>query len=111
MRSDDALLLDMLLAARQIIKFMGDLTQAEFETDARTQSAVIRELIVIGEAARVLPDEAKARYPAVNWRGIRDMRNALVHVYFAVDLSVVWDTVALDIPELIEQLDRPLSSI
>lgn len=105
MRSDDALLLDMLIAARKIIRFSAGMTFDAFEADEMAQSAVIRELQVIGEAARLVSEEAKTAYPAIDWRTMTGMRNRLVHEYFAIRLDVVWQTVVEDIPPLIDRLN------
>jgi uncharacterized protein with HEPN domain len=106
MRSDDALLLDMLLAARKIQRFMVEMTLAEFRANEMAQSAVIRELQVIGEAARMITDTTRASNTGIDWRAIAGMRNRLVHEYFSVQLDVVWKTVQTDIAPLISQLER-----
>lgn len=105
MRSDDALLLDMLIAARKVVRFMAGMSRDAFEADDMAQSAVIRELQVIGEAARLVSDETKAAQSTIDWRTITGMRNRLVHEYFAIRLDVVWQTASDDIPPLIDQLD------
>jgi hypothetical protein len=110
MRSDDALLLDMLIAARKIARFSADMTLDTFQADEMAQSAVIRELQVIGEAARLVSDEAKAAYSAIDWRTMTGMRNRLVHEYFAIRLDVVWQTATEDIPPLIDRLNEILPS-
>lgn len=104
-RRDDALLLDMLLACRKIQKFTDGRSQADFEADEMLQSAVIREFQVLGEAARMVSDEAKARHEAVPWAVIRAMRNRLIHEYFEIRLDVLWDTVQDNIPHLLQTLE------
>ena len=108
MRSDDALLLDMLIAARKIVRFSAGLTLDTFEADEMAQSAVIRELQVIGEAARLVSEDAKTAYSAIDWRTIAGMRNRLVHEYFAIRLDVVWQTAIEDVPPLIDWLNNLL---
>lgn len=110
MRSNDALLLDMLLAARKIVRFLDRLTEAEFQGNDLVQSAVLREFQVLGEAARVIGEEARTQYPDIPWHLIAGMRNRLVHAYFDVRLEVVWDTAHEDIPAIITQLERILGS-
>lgn len=104
MRSDDALLLDILIAGRKIMRFTAGMTIEAFETDEIAQSAVIRELQVIGEAARLVSDETKATYLGIDWRTMVGMRNRLVHEYFAIRLDVVWQTILDDISPLVDQL-------
>ncbi|MCC6453694.1 MAG: DUF86 domain-containing protein [Caldilineaceae bacterium] len=106
MRSDDALLLDMLIAARKIRRFVTGMTVAEFRVNEMVQSAVIRELQVIGEASRVITDATRVSCTGINWRAMAGMRNRLVHEYFSVQLEVVWKTVQDDIVPLISQLER-----
>jgi uncharacterized protein with HEPN domain len=106
MRSDDALLLDMLIAARKILRFVDGMSESEFENSDMAQSAVIRELQVIGEAARLVSDETRSAQTRVDWRAMIGMRNRLVHEYFAIRLDVVWQTVQEDIPPLLYALER-----
>jgi uncharacterized protein with HEPN domain len=64
-----------------------------FASDEKTQDAVLRNLEVIGEAARALPEAIRDRAPNVEWRKIIAFRNVLVHEYFGVDLRIIWDVV------------------
>jgi uncharacterized protein with HEPN domain len=106
MRSDDALLLDMLIAARKIQRFTSSMTQDVFYQTEVVQSAVIREIQVIGEAARLISDETKAQHNEILWPVISGMRNRMIHEYFNIDLGIVWDTIQYDIPPLIVQLEK-----
>jgi uncharacterized protein with HEPN domain len=106
MRSDDALLLDMLVAARKIQSFVGGMALAELRANEMAQSAVIRELQVIGEAARMVTDTTRIAHTEIDWRTIAGMRNRLVHEYFAIRLEIVWQTIQDEIPPLIAQLER-----
>ena len=75
----------------------------EFETfteDRRTVDAVVRNLIIIGEAAVQVPEEICLKHPEVPWYDMRDMRNFVVHEYFRVSDVVVWDTLQVDLPPL-----------
>lgn len=110
MRSDDALLLDMLLATRKILRFTGGIDEAAFLQNELLQSAVMREIQVIGEAARMVSDEAKAMHTAIPWRVIAGMRNRLIHAYFDVRLDVVWQTIQDDIPALVTQLEQVVAN-
>lgn len=105
MRSDDALLLDMLLALRKIQRFTQGLDEGGFRTHELVQSAVIREFQVLGEAARLVSDTTQRQYNAIPWRVIAGMRNRLVHEYFDVRLDVVWETIQRDLPVLLAQLE------
>ena len=105
MRHDMVLLLDMLLAGQNVQEFTAGMTQDVFFANRMAQSAVIRELQVIGEAARLISDETQARYPEIAWRQMTGMRNRVIHEYFDVKLPVVWDVIQNDIPALVAQLE------
>ena len=71
-----------------------------FMVDRKTQSAVVRELAVIGEAVKNLSAALVADEPAVPWRAIAGARDRLIHAYFSVDLDAVWSMVEQDLPAL-----------
>jgi len=104
MRSDQVLVMDMLLSAQAIIEFTHGISEQEFTASRLLQSAILREIQVIGEAARQVSDEGKTRYAKVAWHKIAGMRNRVIHEYFEVRLDVVWDVVTVEIPSLIETL-------
>lgn len=105
MRSDMVLLLDMLLAAQNVRQFTAGVLEDDFYNSALIQSAVVRELQVIGEAARLISEDARMKYGKIEWRKIMGMRNRVIHEYFDIRADLVWDVVQNDIPELIEQLE------
>lgn len=108
MRSDEALLLDMLLALQKIARFIRGMREADFLANDLVQSAVMRELQVLGEAARMVSPEAKAGTPNIPWPLIAGMRNRLIHEYFDVRLDVVWTTIQRDLPQLTHQIAAAL---
>jgi uncharacterized protein with HEPN domain len=67
------------------------MTFASFQQHTRTQDAVIRNLEVIGEAAKKLPDDLRQKTPGFDWRRVAGLRDILIHAYFAVDIEIVWD--------------------
>lgn len=83
-------------------------TYEEFETDFRTNFAVVRALEIIGEAAKRLPVNLREQYPAIPWRGMAGMRDRIIHGYDTVDLQIVWDVVKQDIPEIKPQIQQIL---
>ena len=99
---------DILEAIARIQRYTAALAQASFETDDLLVDAVVRNFIVIGEAARNVPPEIEARYPQIPWSKMRGMRNVVVHVYFAVDTGIVWQTIQDDIPPLVPALQTLL---
>lgn len=80
--------------------------QTAFLDDSKTQDAVLRNLEVIGEAVKQLPEPFKAANPAIPWRRIAGMRDKLIHEYFGVNLALVWEVVARELPAFKAHLDR-----
>jgi uncharacterized protein with HEPN domain len=62
------------------------------------QDAILKNFIVIGEAVSNIDEEIKQKYPDINWRGAKSMRNFIVHEYFSIDLNFVWETILETIP-------------
>jgi len=104
-RDDAAYLLDMLLAARDAIDFASGLTFEQFEQSRLHQNAILKSIEIIGEAAARITVEAKEAHPDIIWSEIVGMRNRLVHAYFDVNLTRVWDTVQQDLPRLITSIE------
>jgi uncharacterized protein with HEPN domain len=61
------------------------------------QDAVVRNIEIMGEATRGVPEAIKRAHPGIPWRDISDMRNKVIHDYFRIDLAVVWDVVEKDL--------------
>jgi uncharacterized protein with HEPN domain len=91
---------DILESCRKIRLFTQGMSFQEFERDAKTQDAVIRNFEVIGEAANRLPEDVKSLYPDVEWAKIIGFRNILIHEYFGVKLETVWTAIQEKIPIL-----------
>lgn len=97
----------MLDSIERIGQYTEDFTRTSFLADPKTQDAVIRNLEIIGEAARNIEKrypEFTAQHAEVPWTVAYEMRNVLAHGYFQVDLDVVWSTLERDLPELERQL-------
>ncbi|MEK7544306.1 MAG: HepT-like ribonuclease domain-containing protein [Patescibacteria group bacterium] len=86
-------------------------TIEDFTQDEKLQSAIIRQLEIIGEAARNVSDERKIATPEIPWRPITNTRNTLIHGYFTVDEKKVWDMVQIDIPVLQKHIDALLEKL
>ncbi|MFZ1413799.1 MAG: DUF86 domain-containing protein [Defluviicoccus sp.] len=95
---------DIIHYARLAQQFVRCVSAEEFETDFKTQFAVIRALEVIGEAARAVPVEIRERFPGVAWMQMNSLRNQLVHNYWGIDARIVFDTVEVDVPLVIDQI-------
>ncbi len=99
-RDDVVYLKDILDAIERIETYMHRIDRAKFASDSMRQDAIVRQVEIIGEAARQVSDVFKQRHPQMPWSKMIGMRNELVHAYFRVDIPTVWDTVNHDIPEL-----------
>jgi uncharacterized protein with HEPN domain len=82
----------------------------DFLRDPKTQDAVIRNLEIIGEAAKRPSDTVRRQDPKVRWKQVSGMRDKLIHDYFGVNLELVWDTVERELPQLGSAVERALQS-
>lgn len=105
MRRDDAWLLDMLLAARDAVDFARGRTRDDLSTDRQLVLSLVKSIEIIGEAAARVSQETRENHPEIPWPKIIAMRNHLVHAYFEINLTRVWDTVQNDVPHLVSLLE------
>ena len=104
MKKDKAYLKDMLDAISDIEVFIGNINEAEFYKNKEKKYAVVRALEIIGEAAKNLSKELRAKHKGIPWKEIAGMRDKLIHWYFGIKWELVWETVKNRIPELKNQL-------
>jgi len=109
MRRDLAYLTDIALAIENVFEFVGDEGRAAFLARKVVQSAVQRELIVIGEAAGRLSDDFRAEHPEVPWPKVVSFRNVLVYEYDRVDMETVWNVCESHLPHLLAFCRRCLN--
>ena len=102
---DEAYLLDMLLAAREIRDHAAGVTWQRFSEDRILQNALMHLVQIIGEAARKVSPEFRENHPEIPWTEVIGMRHRLVHEYFRIIPEKVWDVVQQDIAPLIEALE------
>ena len=107
-REPKLLISDILESARKIVDYTNGQTFEDFIKDSKTVDAVIRNFEIIGEAANRLPEEFKNQFSEVDWLRIRGFRNRIVHDYFGIDYSIVWNIKESFLPEMIAQL-QPLT--
>ncbi len=100
---------DIAEAVDVILGFTAGLTKQDLAGDRKTRDAVIRNLEVIGEAVKKLPDEQRSEHPEVEWKRIAGLRDILIHDYFGIDLDIVWDVVKTKLPTLGDCVRRMLA--
>jgi uncharacterized protein with HEPN domain len=95
---------DILEAVQDSLEITREMDYETFRQDKRTLKAVLYNMAVIGEAARKVPEEIAARYPAIPWREMGDMRNVVIHEYFGIDTSILWETIKNELPPIENRL-------
>jgi uncharacterized protein with HEPN domain len=106
--SDLVRLRHMLDAAGEAVMFVAGKTAHDLRSDRILSLALVKCIEIIGEAATKVTNETRAAYPQIPWVDIIGMRHRLIHVYFDVDLERVCDTIAVDLPPLIEGLEKAI---
>jgi uncharacterized protein with HEPN domain len=91
---------DILESTRKITSYTANLSQAAFVEDEKTFDAVVRNLEVIGEAVKKLPEDLRAQHPSLEWKKMAGLRDMLIHEYFGLDSEIVWDIVKNKVPTL-----------
>jgi uncharacterized protein with HEPN domain len=104
-RSWESRLRDIIDAIRKIERYTRGMTTAAFAADDRTIDAVVRNLIVLGEASRHIPPAVEIQHPEVPWDKMRGIRNVVAHEYFGVDAEILWQTARNDLPPLAPLLE------
>jgi uncharacterized protein with HEPN domain len=101
---------DILDAIEKIERYSSK-GRERFDSDELVQTWIIHHIQIIGEAARRVSVELKARHTDIPWSQIIGMRNILVHDYFGVDLEEVWSTAMRDIPDLKRKIEAILQEL
>ena len=95
---------DILAALDKVQSYTARMNLEQFRSTTTVVEAVLYNFVIIGEAARFVPNEIMTRYPSLDWNRMRGMRNAMVHEYFGADLGIVWQTIQEDLPPLAPKL-------
>ena len=102
---------DILEAIRKIKRYTENINFEEFADNELIQDGVVRNLEIIGEAVKNIPEDVKRDNPDVEWRKIAGLRDILIHAYFGIDVEVVWDIVKNKVPKLKEKVENILSKL
>lgn len=102
MNRDKASLLDIIKAGKKVLQFSEAMEQKTLAINEEKQSAILYQVIVIGEAVKRLSPEFRQQYSHIPWRDIAGMRDILIHQYDRVNLNTLSDVIKQDIPELLE---------
>lgn len=97
---------DILNSINKIENSIEGVSFKQFEQNWEKFDAVVRNLEIIGEAARNIPEEITEKYPELPWEEMVGMRNKVIHEYFGVDEEILWKTVTEDLPILKQQLEE-----
>jgi len=97
---------DIKLAIKNINKYIKGMRFNDFVKDSKTQDAVVRNLEVIGEAAKHIPQSITKKFPGIPWAQVISMRNKMIHAYFGIDPDIVWQTIKEDLPQLQKQINK-----
>ena len=112
MKQDDTLFLHHILdAVVRIEQYVQGLDRESFDENLLVQDGIIRQIMVIGEAAKLLSNELRDKYAHIPWQDIAGMRDKLIHRYFGIDLETVWLTVQDDLPVLESKVTKILKEL
>ena len=92
-------------SCEKILRYTRDMKHGDFIADQMVQDAVLRNFEIIGEAAKHVPDDFRARHSEINWRGMAGLRDILIHEYFGIDLVNVWNISKDSLPEMLKALE------
>lgn len=110
MLRDDASLRDIYQAGQNIVKFSEGLTKADLELDDAQTSAILFQIIIVGEATKRLSPEFRLQHPDLPWTQMAGMRDIVAHQYDKIDFNVMWDVIRRNIPEMLNEIE-PLMPI
>ena len=100
-RRDCDLLKDIIESINRIISYTNDIEFNSFKNDFKTQDAVIRNIEVLGEAAKGISEELKQNTPDIPWKSMAATRDKLIHHYFGVNIDIIWDIVKNELPTVL----------
>ncbi len=103
-RTEEELIADMLISRERILKYTQGISYEKFCDDTLIQDAIVRNIEILGEATKRISETFKNKYSQIEWKEISKTRDKIIHFYFGIDLSIVWDIVTINIPDLYKKL-------
>lgn len=103
-KDDLAFIEHILESINAIEEFSKNMNREELASNRMKQSAIVREIEIIGEAVKNVSEETKKKHKEIQWKEIAGTRDKMIHHYFGVDLDIVWRIIKDDIPTLKEQI-------
>ena len=105
-RGDREFILDMLIACNRILEYAEGLNFEKFSKSSMVVDAIIRNIEILGEAAKKISENIKNKYPEIDWQKIGATRDKVIHSYFGIKLEIVWDIITTHVPKLKKQLEK-----
>ncbi|MEN4005760.1 MAG: DUF86 domain-containing protein [Methanobacteriaceae archaeon] len=102
---------DILESMDKIERYISDLTYETFEKNDLVVDAVIRNLEIIGEASKNIPENVRGKYPDIPWKRMIGLRNIVIHEYFGVDLTIIWKIITKNLPETRSEIESMFKTI
>jgi uncharacterized protein with HEPN domain len=100
----------MLDHAMEAVDLISGKAKPELQRNRVLELALIRLVEIVGEASTRVSSETQTKFPAIPWPQVIGMRNRLIHGYDSVDLDILWDTIEVDLPPLIVELEKILGA-
>lgn len=110
-KADYPYLMHILDAINAINEYAGELLWPDFQKNRMVQDAVIRQIQIMGDAAKLVSSDLKKKHPELPWNKMAGMRDKLIHQYFGVDNYLLWQTAVIHVPKLKGDLERLIHSI
>ncbi|MEE8358594.1 MAG: DUF86 domain-containing protein [Candidatus Hydrothermarchaeales archaeon] len=102
---------DIIESMDKLDRYTNGLTHKTFASNELVVDASIRNLEIIGEASKNIPDEVREKYSAIPWKRMTGLRNITIHEYFGIDLDIIWEIITKNLPETKPELETMLKSI
>ena len=96
---------DILTCCRKVRTYTHGMTMEQIRKDEKTYDAVVRNLEIIGEAAKNIPPSVQALIPEIDWRKPAGLRDIIAHAYFGIDDAILWDVIQNKIPEVQQAIE------